>query len=65
MDGVCFSRAQGIKVKDDPSLLQKTIKKKAKIKEKRKETWEEREQKITKVRDRRPFSVACSFGCRV
>lgn len=30
-------------------MLQKTIKKKAKIKEKRKETWQEREQKIEKV----------------
>jgi ribosomal protein S18 len=50
-------RAQGIKVKDDPTLLQKTIKKKAKIKEKRKETWQEREQKIEKVCVRRARAI--------
>lgn len=40
--GAIIDRAQGIKVKDDPTLLNKTIAKKRREKEKGKKVWAER-----------------------
>lgn len=41
-----FDKAEGKKVKDDPKLLIKAIKKKKDIKKKSKKAWQERKQKV-------------------
>lgn len=41
-----IQKAEGIKVKDDPELLKRSLKRKEKMKEKRKKLWEEREEKV-------------------
>jgi len=48
-----IQKAEGIKVKDDPELLKKSLKKKEKMKEKRKNVWKEREEKVAdKIKER-------------
>ena len=43
--GAAFKRAQGEKVLDDPKLLRKSLKKDAKLKQKKTQAWAERTEK--------------------
>jgi len=43
-----LQKAEGIKQRDDPKLLKKTLKKRDKLKQKSKKEWKEREQNVKK-----------------
>ena len=48
-----LDRASGQKIKDNPELLKKALKRKEKLKEKRKKAWEERKENVEEKLQRR------------
>ncbi|XP_018320128.2 surfeit locus protein 6 homolog, partial [Agrilus planipennis] len=48
-----LAKAEGKKVKDDPLLLKKTVKKQEQIKRKSAKQWEQRKEKLEKVKEER------------
>ena len=64
-----LSKAEGVKVKDNPELLKKAIKKKEQKKEKRKRDWTERKEKVDeqmkKKQDKRQRNIKKKKQARI